>query len=117
MKRASSLPVLAGMALLAWPPDALAQRIPGIALVLAAMPLLAVILALVLGMVMKSWLVGTGHLVLIGVWLAGFVAAAKYSESDLLNWAPIGALGLHMVAMGVLIAVRAFGRRARGNDS
>lgn len=117
MKRASQLLLWSGMALLSWPLDAHAQRIPDIVVVLAAMPLLAAILALALGIVMKSWLVGAGNFALVGLWVAWFAAAAKYSESDLMNWAPIGVLGLHLAAMGVLIAVRAVRHRVRVDDA
>ena len=117
MKQASQLLLWGGMALLSWPLDAHAQRIPGIVVVLAAMPLLAAILALALGIVMKSWLVGAGNFALVGLWVAWFAAAAKYSESDLMNWAPIGVLGLHLAAMGVLIAVRAVRHRVRVDDA
>lgn len=86
-------------------------------MVLAAMPLLAAILSLALGIVMKSWLVGAGNFALVGLWVAWFAGAAKYSESDLMNWAPIGVLGLHLAAMGVLVAVRAVRRRVRVDDA
>jgi hypothetical protein len=116
MKRASQRLLCGGIAL-SWPLDAYAQRIPTIVVVLAAMPLFAAILSLALGIVMKSWLVGAGNLALVGLWVAWFVAAAQYSKSDLMNWAPIGALGLHLVAMVVLIAVRAVGHRVRVDDT
>ena len=116
MKRTSQL-LLCGAIALSWPLDAHAQRIPTIVVVLAAMPLLAAILSLALGLVTKSWLVGAGNLALVGLWVAWFTAAAMYSKSDLMNWAPIAALGLHLVAMGVLIAVRAVRRRVRVDDA
>jgi len=77
------------------------------------MPLLAAILCLALGVVMKSWFVGAGNLALLGLWVVWFAAAAMYSPSDLMTWAPIGALGLHLAALCVLIAVRAARRRVR----
>ena len=112
MKRTLQLLLCAAIAL-SWPLDAHAQEIPGIVVVLAAMPLLAAILCIALGMVMKSWFVGAGNFALVGLWVAWFAVAAKHSESDLMNWAPIGALGLHLAAMSVLIAVRAVRRRVR----
>jgi len=116
MKRTSQL-LLCGVIALSWPLDAHAQRIPTIVVLLAAMPLLAAILSVALGIMMKSWLVGAGNLALVGLWVAWFAAAAKHSESDLMNWAPIGGLGLHLAAMGVLIAVRAVRRRVRVDDA
>lgn len=113
MKRASQLLVWSGVALLSWPLSAHAQRVPGAVVALAAMPVLAAVLALALGSVTRSWSIGAANLMLVGASVAGFVAAARYSESDLLNWAPIAVLALHLVAMGVLIAVRVIRRHAR----
>jgi hypothetical protein len=110
MKRALQL-LLCGGVVLSWPLDAYAQRIPTLVVVLAAMPLAGVMLSVALGIVMKSWRAGAGNLALVGLWVASFYAAAQYSTSDLMNWAPIGALGLHLAAMVVLIAVHAVRRR------
>lgn len=101
MKRSAL--ALAGLAL-CWPPEAHAQRIPDIVVVLAAMPLLAVILAVVLGIVARSWRTGAVHFGLTVVWVVWFVLAAKHLTSDWANWAPIGALAIHLLAMACLIA-------------
>jgi hypothetical protein len=97
--------------------QAQAQRIPTIVIALGLMPLLAAILAIVLGILNRSWLVGVANAALVALWVAWFVAAAMYSKSDLMNWAPIGVLGLHVVTMGCLIGLHAFRRRGAGDDA
>jgi hypothetical protein len=101
---------LAGFAL-CWPPQAHAQRIPDIVVVLAAMPLLAVILAVALGIVTRSWRTGAVHLGLTVLWVLWFVLAAKHLTSDWANWAPIVALAIHLLAMACLIVWTGLRRR------
>jgi hypothetical protein len=111
-RRAAAL--LATGTLAFWPSVAHAQRIPWIVLPLAASPFVAVFLSAALGAATKSWRVGLGNTVLVIVWVFWFVAASKYSTSDLLVWAPIGALGLHSLVMPCLIVLYALRRlRAR----
>jgi glucose-6-phosphate-specific signal transduction histidine kinase len=112
MNRAAQILVWGGVAFL-WPMPAHAQRIPTLAIVLALMPLLGVILSIMLGALKRSWLVGLGNLGLVALWVAWFVAAAQFSKSDLMNWAPIGVSGFHLVGMLFLIGLHAF-HRLRG---
>lgn len=79
---------------------------------LALSPVVAVFLSAGLGVATKSWLVGLGNAALVIVWVVWFWAAANYSTSDLMAWAPIAALGLHSLVMLWLIALHVF-RRAR----
>jgi len=75
--------------------------------VLAAAPLLAIVLSAVLGTMARSWLIGLGNVGLVGLWVAWFIAVSMYVKSDLMNWAPIAALGVHMVVLACLIVLRA----------
>jgi uncharacterized membrane protein len=102
--------LLTSGALAFWPPDAHAQKIPWIVLPLAASPIVAVLLSVVLGVATKSWSVGLGNTALVIVWVVWFVAASNYSTSDLVVWASIVAVGLHSLVMVWFIVLHAFGR-------
>lgn len=106
------VPLLAAVALVLLPLPAHAQRIPTMALVLAALPLVAMILAAAVGIAMRSWPAGLLHAALVALWVAWFVLASNYVRSDLVIWASIGALVLHSLLMVGLIARRLL-RRAR----
>ena len=73
---------------------------------LAAAPILAVLLAVGLGIVTRSWLVGLANAALVVVWVAWFLAASNYSTSDLFIWASMAALALHSLVMLWLIVVQ-----------
>ena len=86
--------LLASCAFVLWSSDAYAQKIPWIVVPLAAAPIIAVVFSVALGLMTKSWMVGLGNTGLVFVWGVWFVAASKYSESDLMVWGAIAALGL-----------------------
>jgi hypothetical protein len=94
-----SVLLLAAIALVSWPPDAHAQKIPWIVLPLASSPLVALMLSGALGIVTRSWLVGLANTALVILWVVWFATASNYSTSDLLIWASIAGLGLHSLAM------------------
>lgn len=108
---------LASVSFAVWPLQAYAQKIPWIVLPLAASPLLAVCLSAVLGVMTKSWLVGLGNTALVILWVFWFVAASKFSTSDLLVWAPIGSLGLHSIVIVYLIVLRVVHRARVRNEA
>lgn len=108
-KRAAAILLAGGTAAL-WPLDAQAQKIPWIVLPLAAAPIVAVVLCAILGVATKSWAVGLGNTALVAVWVGWFVAASKYSSSDLMVWAPIAALGVHSIVMASRIVLNYFGK-------
>ena len=114
--RAATL-ILSGGAVLFWPLDVRAQEIPTIVVVLAAAPLLAIVLSIVLGTMAKSWSIGLGNLGLVGLWIAWFAAASFYLTSDLMTWAPIAALAIHVVAIVCLIVLRALRRERTRHDA
>lgn len=109
--------VIGGGITFLWPMHAYAQRIPDLVLILGLMPVLALILSIVLGALKRSWLVALGNLGFAALCVAWFVAAAQLSKSDLMNWAPIGVLGLHLVVMLFLIGLHPFRRRKAGGDA
>lgn len=100
-----------------WPMQAYAQRIPTLAVVLGLMPVLALMFSFVLGVLKRSWLVGLGNLGFAALCVVWFVAAAQFSKSDWMNWAPIGVLGVHLLAMLFLIGWHTFHRRRAGGDA
>lgn len=104
--------LLASCALVLWSSDAHAQKIPWIVVPLAAAPIIAVVFSVALGLTTKSWMVGLGNTGLVFVWGVWFVAASKYSESDLMVWGAIAALGLHLLVMVSMVVQHAI-RRAR----
>ena len=64
-------------------------------------------------MAAKSWRAGLVSAALVAAWVAWFVAASGHTTSDLLVWAPIAALGAHMLAMAAFLASRAIRRADR----
>jgi hypothetical protein len=56
---------------------------------------------------MRSWFVALGNASLVIVWVVWFVAASKYITSDLVIWASIVALGLHLLVMAALLVLHA----------
>jgi uncharacterized SAM-binding protein YcdF (DUF218 family) len=112
-RRALAIIMLAGTNLAVWSPQAHAQRVPWIVLPLATSPLIAFALAAAVGMAAKSWRAGLVNAALVAAWVAWFVAASRHTTSDLLVWAPIAALGAHMLAMAAFLASRAIRRADR----
>jgi len=104
--------LLLASAVVLWPSDAHAQKIPWIVLPLAAAPMIAVVFCVALGLMTKSWIVGLGNTSLVFVWGIWFVVASKYSDSDFIVWTSIAALGLHLLTMASLVVQHAI-RRAR----
>ncbi len=90
---------LTGIALAACSVDAHAQKLPWIVVPLAALPLVALFLSLVVGIVCGSWRAGLGNAALAILWTAWFVVSARSSMSDPLTWVPAAALALHTLAM------------------
>lgn len=93
-----------------FPPDAYAQRVPWIVLPLAASPLVALVLAAVVGVAARSWSIGLKHAGLVIFWVVWFLVASKYVPSDPVIWASLVALGVHCLVMLFLIVRHAFRR-------
>jgi hypothetical protein len=95
--------------------DAYAQEIPLIVLPLAASPIVAIILSAVLGAMTRSWRIALGSTGLTILWVVWFTGASMYVTSDLIIWAPIAGLGLHLVALLCFIVMRAVRRMKAHN--
>ena len=108
--------LVAGSSVALWPLDAHAQKIPWIVLPLAASPVVAILLSAALGVATRSWSVALANAGLVIIWVLWFVAASKYTTSDLVVWASIAALGLHALVMVWLIGRHVFTRSKRATD-
>jgi len=93
-----------------FPLDAYAQRVPWIVLPLAASPLVALVLAAVVGVAARSWSIGLKHAGLVIFWVIWFLVSSKYVPSDPVIWASLVALGVHCLVMLFLIVRHAFRR-------
>ena len=81
-----------------------AQYIPPVFVALALSPVLVLLLAVVLGVISRSWLVGLKHAGLVGIWILLFGVAAYWVENDYVIWTPLVLYVLHAVIMVILIA-------------
>lgn len=100
------------IAALAVPGIAHAQNISPLIAALALSPILVLLLAIVLGVLSRSWLVGVVHCGAIGIWIVLFGVASYWVENDYVIWTPLALYGLHAVIIVILIA-KAVLRRAR----
>ncbi len=99
----NSSKVLLAVSALTLPGIALAQNIPPIIAALALSPVLAFLLAIVLGVVTRSWRVGVTHSGLVGVWILLFGVASYWIENDYVIWTPLALYGIHAATMVILI--------------
>jgi len=96
---------------LALPGIAHAQQIHPIFAVMAVSPLLAILLAVVLGVLSRSWRIGAAHVGLIVVWVLLFAIASYWVENDYIIWTPLVLFGVHAVTLSILVAKAAVRRR------
>lgn len=101
--RISSSKTLLAVPVLILPRIAYAQYVPPLLAALALSPLLVLLLAVVLGIVSRSWLVGAKHAGLVLVWIVMFVIASYWVENDYVIWTPLALYGAHAIAMIILI--------------
>jgi MFS-type transporter involved in bile tolerance (Atg22 family) len=85
------------------PGTALAQNVSPIIAALALSPILVFLLAIVLGVVTRSWRVGTRHIGLVCVWIVLFAIASYWVENDYVIWTPLMLYGTHAITMIFLI--------------
>ena len=102
MRISSSLWLLTVSAL-ALPGMAYAQNISPTIAALALSPLLVMLFAVVLGVVSRSWIVGTAHAGLVAVWVMLFGVASYWVENDYVIWTPLVLYGVHAITMIILI--------------
>ena len=95
------------------PGTAFAQNIPPIIAALALSPVLVFLLAIVLGVVTRSWRVALRHSGFVCVWILMFGIASYWVENDYVIWTPLALYGIHAGTMIILIA-RGVHRRLKG---
>jgi len=78
---------------------------------MAVSPLLAIVLAVVFGVVSHSWRIGAAHAGLIVVWVLLFAIASYWVENDYIIWTPLVLFGVHAVTLLILVAKAAMRRR------
>ena len=102
--------------LLFLPGIAHAQHIPLSFVVAALSPLLVIVFAVILGVVSRSWRVGTVHAGLVLTWVLLFGFAAYFIENDYVIWTPLVLYAVHaviivaLIVKGVVQRVGSFGR-------
>lgn len=107
--------MLTAMALLV-PGVAYAQQVPPLIAWLAISPIFVLLLAAVLGIASRSWLVGAKHAGLVVVWVLLFAIASFWIENDYIIWTPLALLAVHALMMLVLL-VRGLIHRARRDSA
>lgn len=95
------------------PVTAYAQNIPIVYALAALSPLLAIILAILLGWISHSFHAGVMHVVLLLAWVILFSLAAYFIENDYVIWTPLVIYAAHCSLIIILIAVHT-ARRIRG---
>jgi hypothetical protein len=73
-------------------------------------PLILFFLSIVLAVVAKSWKLGFRNVLLGVFWVAWFILASKFIESDAIIWAPIIGLGIHLFVLVVFTGWRLLSR-------
>ena len=101
--RIKSATALVTIAALALPSIAHAQHISPLLAALALSPILVFLLAIVLGVVSRSWRVGAAHCGLVGIWVLLFGVASYWVENDYVIWTPLALYLVHAFIMVVLI--------------
>jgi MFS-type transporter involved in bile tolerance (Atg22 family) len=99
--------------LLAVPGVAHAQQISPLIAALAVSPILVLLLALILGVVSRSWQVAAKHAGLVVVWVVLFAIASYWVENDYIIWTPLVLYAAHATIM-LLLVIRGLIRRYTG---
>ena len=105
------LPLLVAASLLPLP--AYAQSISSWIAGASVSPLLVLLLALLLGVIYRSWLVAAGHAGIVILWVVLFVLASRYVEDDFVIWLPLAAFVVHAILIVVLTITGLAGRSRR----
>lgn len=101
--RISPSKCLLSMLALTVPGSAHAQNIPPIIAAIAVSPVLVMLLAVVLGVMSRSWLVGATHAGLVAMWVLLFGVASYWVENDYVIWTPLVLYGVHAITLVVLV--------------
>jgi hypothetical protein len=103
---ARTLPLVLAVSLGSLPSPAHAQYIPPWVVVGALSPVLVILLAAILGLLVKSVRIGALHAALVLLWIVLFSVASYFVENDSVIWTPLVLYLLHFVLLGILIAVQ-----------
>lgn len=95
------------------PGVAYAQEISPLIAWMALSPILVLLLAVVVGIVSRSWSVGAKHAGLVVLWVVLFGIASYWIENDYIIWTPLVLYAVHALTMLVLV-IRGAMRRGRG---
>lgn len=68
-------------------------------------PLLVFLLAILLGIVARSWKVGILHVGLVAIWVALFGVASYWVENDYIIWTPLALYLVHAFIIVMLLFV------------
>ena len=98
------------------PGVASAQQVPPLIAWMAISPIFVLLLAGVLGIVSRSWLVGAKHAGLLVLWILLFAIASFWIENDYIIWTPLALYAAHALIMLVLL-VRGLIHRARRDSA
>lgn len=105
---------LAGVVVLVLlPRDAAAQYIPPWLVVGALSPLAVLALAVLLGLLARSWRTGALHGGLVVLWVLLFLVAAYFVENDYVIWTPMVLYAAHALLIMVLIIAKLARRLSR----
>ena len=99
----SRVSLVGGATLMGFPLAAHAQRIPGWLVVAALSPVVMILLAIVLGILTRSFRTGVLHVALILLWVMTFGIASYYVTNDFIIWTPLLLYTLHAILLLVLI--------------
>jgi len=97
------------------PSVAQAQHVSPLLFTAALSPLLIFLLAIVLGIVVRSWKVGVLHAGLIAIWVLLFGVASYWVENDYIIWTPVFLYSVHALIIVALVIV-GIAKRFRGTD-
>jgi uncharacterized protein YggT (Ycf19 family) len=87
------------------PVSAHAQNIPPIIVAIAVSPVLVILLAVVVGILYRSWLVGATHAGLVVVWVVLTAVASYWVENDYVIWTPLVIYCVHAIILIVLVFI------------
>jgi MFS-type transporter involved in bile tolerance (Atg22 family) len=112
MRRGFTCP--AGLLPLALMPGvAHAQHLSPLLVATALSPLLVFLLAIILGIVARSWKTGVMHAGLIVIWVLLFGVASYWVENDYIIWTPVALYSVHALVIVALLIV-GIAKRLRG---
>ncbi|MCP5090851.1 MAG: hypothetical protein GY949_08000 [Gammaproteobacteria bacterium] len=87
------------------PSVAHAQHLSPLIVATALSPLLVFLLAIVLGIVARSWKTGILHAGLIVIWVLLFGVASYWVENDYIIWTPVALYSVHALIIVALLIV------------